>query len=58
MAEPAIIHLHGQSSGLVLLNSTEDINEHRKRLRPILSETVNDCLTVVIGYSGSADGAF
>jgi Tfp pilus assembly protein PilF len=56
IVSPAIIHLHGQSYGLVLLNTEEETQKHRKKLQPILVDTLRNAPLVVIGYSGSADG--
>jgi len=36
VVSPAIVHLHGQSYGLVLLNTERETEEHRKKLQPIL----------------------
>jgi hypothetical protein len=52
----AIVHLHGQSYGLVLLNTDEETKKHREKLRPILIDTLRNAPLVVVGYSGSADG--
>ena len=35
IAEPSIIHLHGQTYGFVQLNSEDETNKHRSRLRPL-----------------------
>jgi len=56
IVSPAIVHLHGQSYGLVLLNTDEETQEHRKKLQPILVDTLRSAPLVVVGYSGSADG--
>lgn len=56
IVSPAIIHLHGQSYGLVLLNTEDETGRHQKKLQPILTDTLNGAPLVVIGYSGSADG--
>jgi tetratricopeptide (TPR) repeat protein len=56
IVSPAIVHLHGQSYGLVLLNTEEETQKHRKKLQPILVNTLHNAPLVVIGYSGSADG--
>jgi len=58
IAKSAIIHLHGQSSGLVLLTTAAETDRHARALRPLLQDTLCNGLTVVIGYSGAADGAF
>ncbi len=58
VAPSAIIHLHGQSFGLVLLNTDAETERHATALRPMLHDTLCNGLTVVIGYSGAADGAF
>jgi hypothetical protein len=56
IVSPAIIHLHGQSYGLVLLNTDEETEKHREKLQPILVDTLRSAPLVVVGYSGSADG--
>lgn len=56
VVEPAVIHLHGQSYGLILLNTDDETKKHQKKLQPILIDTLRKAPLVVIGYSGSADG--
>lgn len=56
IVSPAIVHLHGQSYGLVLLNTDEETQAHRKKLQPVLIDTLRSAPLIVIGYSGSADG--
>ncbi len=58
IAKSAIVHLHGQSYGLVLLNTEEETKRHGEMLRPLLADSVRNYVTIVIGYSGEADGAF
>lgn len=57
IANPSILHLHGQSHGLVLLNTDEETQKHKESLHPILKDTIRDHITIVIGYSGETDGA-
>ena len=58
LAAPAIYHLHGQSYGLRLMNSGDETRKHAEELRPVLSDSLRNHLTIVTGYSGEADGAF
>ena len=58
LAAPAIFHLHGQSYGLRLMNTDEETRQHAEALRPVLADSLQNHLTLVIGYSGEADGAF
>jgi len=58
LVSPAIIHLHGQSYGLALLNTEEETRKHREKLQPIIRDTLLNAPLVVVGYSGSADGIF
>jgi hypothetical protein len=58
IVSPAIIHLHGQSYGLVLLNTDEETDKHRAKLEPILINALRAAPLIVAGYSGSADGIF
>lgn len=56
MAEPAIIHLHGQSFGFVQLNSEQETREHAAKLVHVVRDSVQGRPLVVIGYSGQSDG--
>ncbi|HEV7406897.1 MAG TPA: SIR2 family protein [Bradyrhizobium sp.] len=58
IVSPSIIHLHGQSYGLVRLNTDEETRSHREKLQPILKDSLRNAPLVVVGYSGSADGIF
>jgi tetratricopeptide (TPR) repeat protein len=58
LASPAIIHMHGQSYGLKLMNSETEMQEHKEALRPLIADSVRNHLTLVVGYSGEADPAF
>ena len=58
IVSPAICHLHGQSYGLILLNTEQETQQHREKLRPVLIDSLRTAPLVVIGYSGSADGVF
>ena len=58
IVSPAMTHLHGQSYGLVLLNTEEETRKHREKLLPIIRDTLRTAPLVVAGYSGSADGIF
>ena len=58
IVSPSIVHLHGQSYGLVRLNTDEETQKHREKLKPILRHTLRKAPLVVVGYSGSADGIF
>ena len=58
IVEPAIIHLHGQGHGLVMLNTDEETNMHSELVRPIIQDTLSKSEVIVIGYSGEADNAF
>ena len=58
IVSPSIVHMHGQSYGLVLLNTDQETQRHREKLRPILTDSLRNAPLVVVGYSGSADGIF
>lgn len=58
LADKAIFHLHGQSYGMTLLNTIDETKAHAEKLRPLLSDSLRNHLTVVAGYSGEADAAF
>ena len=55
LAEPSIIHLHGQSYGFVHLNTEEETQRHKDAISPIITNTINTRPTIIIGYSGDCD---
>jgi len=55
---PAIIHLHGQGFAHKMLNSEEETTQHAENLRPLVLNSFNQALFLVIGYSGLADAVF
>lgn len=57
MAEPCIVHLHGQSTGFVLLNTEEETYKHVSKLQAVITDSIQERMLVVIGYSGGSDGA-
>ncbi len=58
LADPCVIHLHGQGYGPVMLNSEEETKKHAKRLWPLLEDTLSGGSLVVVGYSGETDKVF
>lgn len=58
IASPAIVHLHGQGYGMVMLNSDDETRLHAGNLRPLLRRVLNEAPLLVIGYSGTADAVF
>jgi tetratricopeptide (TPR) repeat protein len=58
VVKPSIVHLHGQSHGMVLLNTDEETQSHCNNIRPLLADSLRNSLTIVFGYSGEADAAF
>ena len=58
LAEPCIVHLHGQGYGPVMTNSETETRAHAKKLLPLLNDTFARFPLVVIGYSGEADKVF
>lgn len=58
LADKAIFHLHGQSYGLTQLNTEDETKGHAENLDPLISDSLCNHLTIVIGYSGEADAAF
>jgi len=58
IAQPSIIHLHGQGTSLAMMNSEAETEKHADLLRPLFQDTVDRFDLLVTGYSGLADGAF
>lgn len=58
LAEPCIIHLHGQGSGSAMMNTAEETRKHAEALQPLLKDTFERFPLIVIGYSGCSDQVF
>ncbi|MDF1838026.1 MAG: hypothetical protein P1V35_09170, partial [Planctomycetota bacterium] len=58
LSQKAIIHLHGQSYGLTLLNTESETAKHKELIEPLLSDTLRNHVTIIAGYSGEADAAY
>ena len=58
MASPAIIHLHGQGHGMVLMNTEDETRKHAEKVAPVLKRSLEAHPMLVIGYSGEADELF
>jgi tetratricopeptide (TPR) repeat protein len=58
IATPAVIHLHGQGSGMAMMNSDEETKGHAKNLRSLFRDFLSRAPWLVIGYSGTSDAVF
>ena len=58
LAEPCLIHLHGQGSGSAMMNTEDETREHAKALEPLLKDTFERFPLIVLGYSGGSDQVF
>lgn len=56
--DPSIVHLHGQGTGFVQLNTGEETEKHTKKLGEFIAATLNSNPSLFIGYSGNADAFF
>lgn len=54
IVSPAIVHLHGQGHGVVLLNTEDETKTHSTKIAPILRQSMDRPL-IVVGYSGTTD---
>jgi hypothetical protein len=54
IVSPAIVHLHGQGHGVVLLNTEDETKVHSAKIAPALRQSMDHPL-IVIGYSGATD---
>lgn len=58
LAEPCIVHLHGQGYGPVMMNTEKETTDHAKKIQPLFKDTLEEGPLLVIGYSGEADQVF
>ena len=56
--DPSIVHLHGQGTGFVQLNTQVETLEHTEKLSDFIASTLNSNPSLFIGYSGNADEFF
>ncbi len=57
--DPSVVHLHGQGTGFVQLNTGEETGEqHTQKLGEFIAATLNSNPSLFIGYSGNADAFF
>lgn len=54
----AIFHLHGQHTGFVLLNTTEEVSSLSNAIAPLFEDAGRNRLWLVVGYSGEHDPVF
>jgi hypothetical protein len=58
LPERAIFHLHGQSTGFVLMNTDDEVKTHSQRLGPLFQDAGQARPWIVVGYSGDNDPVF
>ena len=58
IVSPSIIHLHGQSYGVVMFNTEEETLQHAKEIEPLLRDTLDGYPLLIIGYSGNSDSVY
>lgn len=56
--DPSIVHLHGQGTGFIQLNTKEETQDHTDKLGEFIAATLNSNPSLFIGYSGNADEFF
>jgi tetratricopeptide (TPR) repeat protein len=55
LADKAVFHLHGQRNGFSLLNSDEELREHKQHVKPLFDHARSNRTWIVCGYSGEND---
>jgi tetratricopeptide (TPR) repeat protein len=58
ISDPSIVHLHGQGTGFIQLNTKEETQDHTEKLGDFIASTLNSNPSLFIGYSGNADEFF
>ena len=51
----SVVYLHGQSHGLWLANTVEEMKRVEEYLPQVLGEAISESLLIVVGYSGEND---
>ena len=52
---PALVYLHGQRSGFVMLHTANEVQRHSRNLLPVFEEAGTSRPWLVVGYSGEND---
>lgn len=58
IAQQSIFHLHGQHTGLVVLNTESEVDRLSQHLGPLFTDSVRHRVWIVAGYSGENDPVF
>jgi len=58
VSERSVFHLHGQRDGFVLLNTRDEVNQHRRYIKPAFEDAHKGRIWIVVGYSGENDPVF
>ncbi len=56
--DKAVIYLHGQRTGFVLMNTPKECKKHSKYLAPVFTDAGTGRVWLVVGYSGESDPVF
>jgi len=54
----AVIYLHGQYTGFILMNTEDDFRRHTDHLAPVFEDGGRGRVWLVVGYSGESDPVF
>ena len=58
IAQQSIFHLHGQHTGLVVLNTESEVERLSQHLGPVFTDSTRGRVWIVAGYSGENDPVF
>lgn len=56
--EKSIFYLHGQYTGLKLMNTVEEVESQTQRLKPLFDRLKENSVWLIVGYSGQNDSLF
>jgi hypothetical protein len=54
----AVVYLHGQHTGFILINTEDDFSRHSRLLGPVFEDAGSGRVWIVVGYSGENDPVF
>ncbi len=58
LPKKAVFYLHGQRTGFILINTTDDYDRHTGLLKPVFEDAGSGRVWIVAGYSGDNDPVF
>ena len=58
VSDKSVFFLHGRSNGFAMLNTKEELDNHKEKIKEVLMDTNFKRRWIIIGYSGNCDPVY